>query len=239
MIDSAGCDPVPVRRMAGGAEQQTTDPTARGTVTEGRGSVADRDEQRDGAPALASARAGAAGRPLRNVVVTCDDPFGVPLLLHELLMQTADITAIVLAQWKGQDSARKAARKWLGAMGWGPFAQLLGRYGAVRAKGAAACFVGAWRPLTVKGVAREHAIPLVEMADINADESLAWFRSEGPDLIVSVACPQIFGKTLLELPTLGCINIHSGPLPRYRGMLPTFWVLLNNERATAVTVHFM
>jgi methionyl-tRNA formyltransferase len=54
-----------------------------------------------------------------------------------------------------------------------------------------------------------------------------------------VACPQIFRGELLRLPRLGCINVHSAMLPNYRGMLPTFWAMVNEERETGVTVHFM
>jgi methionyl-tRNA formyltransferase len=43
----------------------------------------------------------------------------------------------------------------------------------------------------------------------------------------------------LTLPPHGCINVHGGPLPKYRGRLPSFWALLNGERETGVTVHFM
>jgi len=43
----------------------------------------------------------------------------------------------------------------------------------------------------------------------------------------------------LKIPRLGCVNVHSGRLPAYRGMLPTFWQMLRGERAATVTVHFM
>jgi methionyl-tRNA formyltransferase len=57
--------------------------------------------------------------------------------------------------------------------------------------------------------------------------------------VISVSCPQIFGKELLRLPPLGCINVHSAVLPNYRGVLPTFWALANGESSTGVTVHYM
>ena len=44
---------------------------------------------------------------------------------------------------------------------------------------------------------------------------------------------------ILRLPPEGCVNVHAAPLPRYRGMLPTFWVLYEREPETAVTVHYM
>jgi methionyl-tRNA formyltransferase len=54
-----------------------------------------------------------------------------------------------------------------------------------------------------------------------------------------VAAPEIFRKEILRTPRLGCINIHSGRLPVYRGMMPTFWQMLRGEPAITVTVHEM
>jgi len=60
-----------------------------------------------------------------------------------------------------------------------------------------------------------------------------------PDLIVSVAAPEIFRKEILGVPRLGCVNIHSGRLPVYRGMMPTFWQMMRGESEITVTVHEM
>jgi methionyl-tRNA formyltransferase len=59
------------------------------------------------------------------------------------------------------------------------------------------------------------------------------------DLVVSVACPQIVRAELLKLPPEGVINIHGALLPKYRGKLPSFWVLAHGEETTGVTVHYM
>jgi methionyl-tRNA formyltransferase len=56
---------------------------------------------------------------------------------------------------------------------------------------------------------------------------------------VSVAAPEIFLPDLLNVPRLGCINVHSGRLPNYRGMMPTFWQMLRGEQAITITVHKM
>jgi methionyl-tRNA formyltransferase len=64
-------------------------------------------------------------------------------------------------------------------------------------------------------------------------------RSLGVDLVVSIACPQKLGKDLLRLPARGCINLHGALLPRYQGLLPSFWVLAKGEAETGVTVHWM
>jgi len=54
-----------------------------------------------------------------------------------------------------------------------------------------------------------------------------------------VAAPEIFRKGILDAARLRCINIHSGRLPKYRGMMPTFWQLLHGEERATVTVHDM
>lgn len=82
-------------------------------------------------------------------------------------------------------------------------------------------------------------LPTYRVKDVNSVEFLAELRELAPDVIVSAAAPQVFKRPLLKLPRLGCINIHSGLLPKYRGWLPTFWVLANDEQETGVTVHFM
>ena len=55
-----------------------------------------------------------------------------------------------------------------------------------------------------------------------------------------VGCgPDIFLPELLNAPRLGCINVHSGRLPNYRGMMPTFWQMLRGEHVITITVHRM
>jgi methionyl-tRNA formyltransferase len=76
-------------------------------------------------------------------------------------------------------------------------------------------------------------------SSVNAPEYLARVRQLSPDVIVSVAAPEIFRKEILGIPRLGCINIHSGRLPVYRGMMPTFWQMMRGESAVTVTVHEM
>ena len=59
------------------------------------------------------------------------------------------------------------------------------------------------------------------------------------DVIVSINTPQRLKKPLLALPAHGCLNVHFGMLPRYRGMLPIFHALMNGESSFGVTVHMM
>jgi methionyl-tRNA formyltransferase len=61
----------------------------------------------------------------------------------------------------------------------------------------------------------------------------------GADLIISMSASQKFGPAVLELPRIACLNVHSGELPRYRGMLTVFWQLYEGRDYTVPTVHVM
>jgi methionyl-tRNA formyltransferase len=79
----------------------------------------------------------------------------------------------------------------------------------------------------------------VAARSVNQPEYVKQIRVIAPDVIVSVAAPEIFKPELLGIPRLGCINLHSGRLPAYRGMMPTFWQMLRGEPAITITVHRM
>lgn len=72
---------------------------------------------------------------------------------------------------------------------------------------------------------------------INSFESEKKIRNLKPDIIIIIAGNLIIKKNILDIPTFGIINAHSSLLPKYRGLMPTFWVLRNNERETGVTVY--
>jgi methionyl-tRNA formyltransferase len=63
-------------------------------------------------------------------------------------------------------------------------------------------------------------------------ERLAALR---PDVIVVVAYGQILKKNVLDLPPLGCVNIHSSLLPRWRGAAPIQWAILSGDAETGIT----
>lgn len=58
-------------------------------------------------------------------------------------------------------------------------------------------------------------------------------------MLVSTAGNQIFKKSLIELAPKGCLNFHTALLPKYRGLMTSFWVLNNNETHTGVYVFFV
>jgi methionyl-tRNA formyltransferase len=91
----------------------------------------------------------------------------------------------------------------------------------------------------VSAVCELHRIPCEDIVDVNAEEFLGKLAALRPDLVVSVSCPQIFKRDLIELPAKGCLNIHGALLPDYRGVMPSFWMLANGETQAGVSVHFV
>ena len=83
------------------------------------------------------------------------------------------------------------------------------------------------------------AIPTFDVANVNAPAFLDTLRRLQVDLVVSLNCPQKLKREILSLPANGCINVHFGKLPRYRGILPIFYALLNKDPSFGVTVHMM
>jgi methionyl-tRNA formyltransferase len=92
---------------------------------------------------------------------------------------------------------------------------------------------------SIAQLARAYGIECVPVANPNQAEFTDGLTHRSPDLLVSVACPYILKQNVLEIPRLGCINIHHAPLPRYKGMMPTFWQLYHGERELGVTIHYM
>ncbi len=92
----------------------------------------------------------------------------------------------------------------------------------------------------VKNILAKHNIPLIELeGNINKEENRNKIKEYTPDLLISIAGNQIFKLPLINLAPKGCLNLHTALLPKYRGLMPSFWVLKNNEKETGVSVFFV
>ncbi len=86
----------------------------------------------------------------------------------------------------------------------------------------------------------QHDVPVVDVhTTINSNEAMGAIRKLAPDVIVSIAANQIFKQPLLDLPTHGCVNLHSALLPKNRGIMPVFWSMKNQDGKTGVSVFLM
>ena len=88
----------------------------------------------------------------------------------------------------------------------------------------------------VKVCALAHGIPVEQPDRIRDEGVLEHLAAYAPELIVVAAYGKILPKALIDLPPMGCINVHSSLLPKYRGAAPIHWAILNGERETGVTI---
>jgi len=178
---------------------------------------------------------------MRIVFVAPEEPSVMPLFFGKVIPALRDeivAIAVVSPIYKRSSWARQA-KQFIDSFGLKEFAVEAAGYGYHRGADLVRAVAPVGKHHSVKRIARTNGIPLLTPESVNSAEFLRELRGLEPDLVVSVSCPQIFGDELLQLPRLGCINVHSALLPHYRGMLPTFWVLANGEQQTGVTVHYM
>ena len=91
----------------------------------------------------------------------------------------------------------------------------------------------------VKEVALEAGIPVFQPEHFREEETVAQLRNLKPDICAVVAYGRILPQKVLDIPTLGCINIHASLLPKYRGSAPYQWAVLNGEKETGVTAMYL
>ena len=177
---------------------------------------------------------------MRIVLVTQEDPFYLPPALDGLCeARGREVVGIIILPAFNERLSATAKRLY---EFYGPvdFARLGLRYLGAKI----ADRVNRVRPVTraysAADVARRHGIPVYQPAKINAPEFVTLLREQvRPDLLVSIAASQVLRQRVLDVPRLGCINLHSAPLPRYQGMMPNFWTMVHGEPHATVTVHYM
>jgi methionyl-tRNA formyltransferase len=81
-------------------------------------------------------------------------------------------------------------------------------------------------------------IPILKTNDINSPEGIEFVSECRPDIMLSVHFNQLIGERALVLPRWGCLNIHPGRLPEYRGVDPLFYAVLRKDSRVGVTLHF-
>ena len=91
----------------------------------------------------------------------------------------------------------------------------------------------------VKEYALSAGLSVFQPVKMRDGEALTVLRGLEPDLIAVAAYGKILPVDILELPPLGCVNVHSSLLPKYRGAAPINWAILNGEDETGVTIQRM
>ena len=91
-------------------------------------------------------------------------------------------------------------------------------------------------PTPVKECAQAYDIDVLQPAKIKTPEFLDSIKALEPDLIVVVAYGRMLPEPILNLPSLGTINVHGSLLPKYRGAAPIQRAILNGDAETGITI---
>jgi len=163
--------------------------------------------------------------------ITQDDPFYViqffDVFFAEYPRDEFDVVGITIAP-AFRESRIATTKRMLRFYGLFDFGRVFTRFVRARLRGR-----------SIATLAEREQVPLLAADSVNDPTYVDRIRALAPDVIVSVAAPEIFKEELLAAGRIGCLNIHSGRLPTYRGMMPTFWQMLAGERQATITVHEM
>ena len=134
--------------------------------------------------------------------------------------------------------------------GWGyPFARLLTAAHSV-ADGMAATVVGEAdvagllhrafpeRSLSLQDLTDRFGFALCEVGNLNGEQARSTLQQLSVDLGI-VLGTRILKRSIFAVPRMGCINLHKGKVPEYRGMPPGFWELYDRSATAGVTVHYV
>lgn len=92
---------------------------------------------------------------------------------------------------------------------------------------------------SVAEFAASRGIPVFAPEDINHPLWVKKIKEMAPDIIFSFYYRNMVKKSILDIPPAGCLNLHGSLLPKYRGRCPINWVLVNSEKETGLTLHYM
>ena len=92
----------------------------------------------------------------------------------------------------------------------------------------------------VKEFAIEKKLKIFQPEKVKKNEEfISQIKDMNPDVICVVAYGKILPKEILDIPKLGCINVHGSLLPKYRGAAPIQWAVLNGDKKTGITTMYM
>lgn len=84
--------------------------------------------------------------------------------------------------------------------------------------------------------ALKHCVEVIQPEKINESSFIAWLKGRQPDLILTVAFGRLLNSAILQLPALGCINLHASYLPAYRGAAPIHRAVIDGAEFSGVSI---
>ena len=156
-----------------------------------------------------------------------NDPFLLPKVLDKYLREFSDTTAGVNIQSVAQGKRTVLQTAWdlYQLYGFNYFQWKVRRYiiKKMLAKVQNDILGSTKQCHSVAAVARKYGVEVTQSVDVNSDEFLAHLRDKGVEFIVSISGTQMYRKKLRDQIAAGIVNCHGALLPKYRGLMPSFW----------------
>ena len=178
---------------------------------------------------------------LRISIITQEDSFVIPKNV-ELLLRETNIDVVSIYTIEGKGSFTNKLGYFVRGFGFLQSAKMGVHLVFAKLIDKTDLLLGGRLPgikRSIRAVAKKHRIPYKVLQTLNSQEILNELRAQHLDLIVSFSAPCVFPPALLELPKHGCLNLHCSLLPRYAGLLPSFWTIYHGEQEGGATVHYM
>jgi len=177
--------------------------------------------------------------PMMNVVFLCDnEPFNIPMTIGRIIRKNP-FNRYTIVTLQGHGSLRKPLlnlQRYMSLYGFFGFLVQFIRFLGLKISGA--LMLPTRYSHSLKQTAKRELVDFASLGRVNSRESRDFLESLEPDVIISIACPQILKRRILSIPRLGCWNVHSSLLPGNRGMMPCFWSLYKGD-TPGVTLHEM
>lgn len=183
------------------------------------------------------------GRALRKYVFIQNDPFYLPKVLDKYLREFGDSTVGVNIQSvaQGKRTIFRTAMDLLKMYGPWYFQWKLRSYIFKKFQGKIVngLLGSTKRCYTVGAVAKKYGVPVDDCEDVNSEEFLSMLRDRGVEFIVSISGTQFYKKKLRNQTPYGIVNCHGALLPKFRGLMPSFWTLAQGETEGGSSVHYV
>lgn len=179
-------------------------------------------------------------KKIRVAVLTQEDSFAIPKNIKLLnQMEYVDLTAVVKIDAAGSLGNKKTLFiKGFGLIQVGKMALVLFFNQILNFIDALFLFkLGFLKSLKSASVACNAKYKIIK--DPNEKSNIEWLASQKVDLVISFSAPCVFKSQILNMPRFGCINLHCSLLPKYAGLLPSFWALFEKANIFGATVHKM
>ena len=175
---------------------------------------------------------------LKFIIITQDDPFYLPYFFKEFYRLTREredleMHGIVIQKPLGKKSFKSLVQNMYDFYGWQGFIRKGIQYVLYKILGflATAVFKGRFPGVySIRHLAMKVGWDVLPYTNVNSKAFIGLVNELQLDMLVSVGGSQKFKTEVLNAPKYGCLNIHNSKLPKLRGMLPTFWALLDYEK---------